>query len=350
MIKTKVNASKKYEILIKRGILDSCGKYIKKAVKGDKALIIADTNTKIYLGKVISSLEKSGFSHIEYIFEAGEKNKSLDNYSKILELAAENKLTRTDFIIALGGGVCGDLSGFAAASYMRGIDFIQIPTTLLAAVDSSVGGKTAVNLKNGKNLAGAFHQPSLVLCDPDTFKTLEDEYFLDGIAEAIKYGILNDKELFDLFFESINNNIEHIISKCTKIKSYYVKKDEFDTAKRQFLNLGHTFGHAIETLSGLSISHGHAVSIGMVIAAKAAYKMGICKEETLILIKSVLEKNNLPTSSPYSAEEIFDAALTDKKRTGSYLTLVLPEKIGKCLLKKVTIDEFKEIVQKGVSQ
>lgn len=350
MIKTKVNASIKYEILIKRGLIDSTGKHIKKVIKGGKALVIADTNTKIYLERVVSSLEKSGFSHIEYIFEAGEQNKSLEEYNKILEFAAENKLTRSDFIIALGGGVCGDLSGFVAASYMRGIKFIQIPTTLLAAVDSSVGGKTAVNLKAGKNLAGAFHQPSLVLCDPDTFSTLEEEYFLDGISESIKYGILQSKELFDMFFESINNNIEQIIAKCTKIKSDYVKKDEFDTAKRQFLNLGHTFGHAIEALSGLTISHGHAVSIGMVIASRAAYKMGICKEETLILTKSVLEKNNLPTVCPYSAEEIFDAALTDKKRTGNVLTIVLPEKIGKCILKKVTIDEFKDIVQKGVSE
>lgn len=350
MIKTKVDASIKYEILIERGIINSCGEHIKNVIPNGTALIIADSNTKIYLDAVKSSLENNGFSCLEYIFRAGESSKSLEEFGKILEFAAKHTLTRSDFIVALGGGVCGDLAGFAAASYMRGIKFVQIPTTLLAAVDSSVGGKTAVNLEGGKNLAGAFHQPSLVITDPDTFKTLDKEYYLDGIAESIKYGVLADKNLFNLFKSNTDEKIDGIIQKCTEIKSSIVSEDEFDNGKRQLLNLGHTFGHAIEKLSSFSISHGHAVAIGMVIAARAAEKCRIAEENTLSEIKTVLKKNSLPTLCPFSAEEIFSAALNDKKRTGGFLTVVLPERIGKCILKKVSIDEFKAITQKGVSE
>lgn len=349
MIKTTVDASIKYDILIERGIINSCGKYIKEVIPSGRALIIADTNTKIYLENVKSSLSENGFSCLEYIFKAGESSKSLDEFGKILEFAASNNLTRSDFIVALGGGVCGDLSGFVAASYMRGIKFVQIPTTLLAAVDSSVGGKTAVNLENGKNLAGAFHQPSLVLTDPDTFKTLDRKYYLDGISESVKYGILCDEKLFEAFYENVDENIENIIGRCTKIKSKLVKEDEFDTGARQLLNLGHTFGHAIEKLSHFKVSHGHAVAIGMVIAARAAESMGLCKEGTLNKLKSILDKNDLPAECPYSAEEIYNGALNDKKRTGGYVTVVLPERIGKCILKKISIEEFKTIVEKGVN-
>ena len=350
MIKTIVDASIKYEILIRRGLLASCGKYIKEILPQGKVLIIADTNTKMYLDTVKTSLIENGFSCIEYIFEAGESSKSIEEYEKILEFAAENTITRSDFIIALGGGVCGDLAGFVAANYMRGIKFVQIPTTLLAAVDSSVGGKTAVNLKGGKNLVGAFHQPSLVITDPDTFETLDKEYYLDGISESIKYGILSSRKLFDKFKSDTSENIEEIIAECTKIKSELVREDEFDTGTRQLLNLGHTFGHAIEKLSNLKVSHGHAVAIGMVMASRAAEKMGICESGILAEVKEILTKNALPTCSPYSAEEIYNAALNDKKRTGGYVTIVLPEKIGKCILKKVSIEEFKTIVEKGAAE
>lgn len=349
MIKTVVNASIKYDILIERGLIRTCGKYIKEVIPSGKALIITDSNAKIYLEPVKRSLEENGFSCIEYVFNAGESSKSIEEFEKILEFAAANGLTRSDFIVALGGGVCGDLSGFAAASYMRGIKFVQIPTTLLAAVDSSVGGKTAVNLKGGKNLAGAFHQPSLVITDPDTFKSLDKEYYLDGVSESIKYGILSDKELFDKFKGNTEENIESIIADCTRIKSKLVSEDEFDTGARQLLNLGHTFGHSIEKLSSLTISHGHAVAIGMVIAARAAEKMGLCEKGTLDEIISILKINSLPTECPFTAEEIYSGALTDKKRTGGYISVVLPEKIGKCILKKVSIEEFRTITEKGVS-
>lgn len=349
MIKTVVDASVKYEILIERGIIGSCGKYIKEVIPSGKALIIADTNTKLYLDTVKASLTENGFECLEYIFKAGESSKSIEEFGKILEFAASNALTRSDFIVALGGGVCGDLSGFVAASYMRGIKFVQIPTTLLAAVDSSVGGKTAVNLESGKNLVGAFHQPSLVITDPDTFKTLDKEYYLDGISESVKYGILSDKKLFDIFKTDTEENLEAIIGECTRIKSELVKEDEFDTGARQLLNLGHTFGHAIEKLSSLTISHGHAVAIGMVIAARAAMRCGICDTGVLEEVISILKKNGLPTECPYTAEEIYSSALTDKKRTGGFVTVVLPEKIGKCILKKVSVEEFKTIVEKGVN-
>ncbi len=350
MLKTSVSASVNYDILIEKGLLFRSGAYIKEVIPCGKALIVADSNTKIYLDRVKTSLEENGFSVFSHIVEAGEKSKSIKEFSNILEFAAKNNILRSDFFVALGGGVVGDLTGFASASYMRGTRYVQIPTTLLAAVDSSVGGKTAINLESGKNLAGAFHQPSLVLTDTDTFKTLDKEVFSDGIAESVKYGILFDRNLFDIFKEGIDGKIEEIIKRCTEIKSALVSKDEFDRGTRQFLNLGHTFGHAIEKLSGFKISHGSAVAIGMVIASRAAERLLISKENLTDEIISVLKNNGLPTACPYNAEEIFSAALTDKKRLGDFITLVLPEEIGKCVLKTVSIEEFKDITEKGVCE
>ena len=350
MLKTTVCASSKYDILIKRGILKDCGRYIKDIISPCKALIIADDNTDKFYGKIVlNSLKENGFSVIEYVFPAGEQSKSVENLESISEFAAVNHLTRSDVIIALGGGVCGDLSGFVASVYLRGIPFIQIPTTLLAAVDSSVGGKVAVNLKNGKNLMGAFHQPSLVIMDPDVFKTLPSSFYKDGIAESIKYGILEDKNLFDMFKGDTTSVIEETIKKCTEIKSRIVSNDEFDKGERQLLNLGHTFGHAIEILSGFSITHGHAVAIGTVIVSKAAEKMNISQKGTTDEIVSVYSKCGLPTSCPYGKDEILNIALKDKKRNRNEITLVLPEKVGKCILHKINIRDLEEFIEKGLS-
>ena len=348
MVKTLVNASVKYEILTERGILSRCGELVAAVLDKCRLLIITDDNVdRLYAKTVIASLEENGFSCIKYVFPHGEKNKSMENFEKILEFATENRLTRSDAIVALGGGVCGDLAGFTAASYLRGIKFIQIPTTFLAAIDSSVGGKTAVNLKSGKNLAGAFHQPSMVIIDPDTFKTLEPHYYSDGTAEAVKYGILTDEDLFE-HFKSREIDIETVIAKCTKIKSGIVERDEFENGERKLLNLGHTFGHAIEKLSGLTVTHGHAVAIGMMIAARSAEAFGICEKGVSEKIEEVLRLNGLPYKTKYSAEEIYSVSLNDKKRSGNSITVVLPEKIGKCCLKKLTLDEYREYVIKGI--
>lgn len=348
MIKTTVDASIKYDILTERRILSRAGDFIKDVIPECRILMITDDNVdKFYAKTVTDSLETNGYSVMKYVFPHGENNKSIENFERILEFAAENHLTRSDAIVALGGGVCGDLAGFVAASYLRGIKFVQIPTTYLAAIDSSVGGKTAVNLKNGKNLAGAFHQPSIVIIDPDTFKTLEKDYYNDGTAEAVKYGVLMDEELFE-HFKNKDIDIEMVISKCTKIKSDIVGEDEFENGVRKLLNLGHTFGHAIEKLSGLTISHGHAVAIGMVIAARGAEKCGICENGVTDRIIEVLKINDLPTDTEYRLEEMYSASLNDKKRTGDTITVVLPEKIGKCILKKLSIDEYREFLKEGL--
>ena len=252
-------------------------------------------------------------------------------------------ITRSDALVALGGGVCGDMAGFAASCYLRGIKFIQIPTTFLAAIDSSVGGKTAVNLDCGKNLMGAFYQPSLVICDIDTFKTLPDEVFADGIAEAVKYGVIFDKALF----ESVSRdkslwNLTETVKRCVEIKADIVNADERDTGIRQLLNFGHTIGHAVEKNSDYEITHGHAVSIGMVIVA------GFVDNSIADEIAGVCIKHNLPVWCRYSAEQLFAVALSDKKRTGDYITLVVPEKIGKCVLKKIPASELAGCIEKGI--
>ena len=257
---------------------------------------------------------------------------------------AERELTRADFVVALGGGVVGDLAGFAAACYMRGIDCVQAPTTLLAAVDSSVGGKTAVDLPMGKNLVGAFHQPKLVLCDTDVIAKLPQPLLRDGAAEMIKCGVLRDEELFRAMADgSWRNDLEDAIARCVSIKRDYVDEDEFDNGARQFLNLGHTFGHAVEKSTGFTLSHGQCVAIGMVMAFRAA---GVPEDELL----RALENCGLPTASPCGLDELCAAAMLDKKRRGGAVTLVLPEKIGKCALKRVPVAELRDWFERGMGE
>ena len=220
---------------------------------------------------------------------------------------------RDDVIIALGGGVVGDLAGFVSSTYLRGIKFVQIPTTLLAAVDSSVGGKTAIDLKAGKNLAGAFYQPQVVLCDYSTLDTLPEEVFNDGCAEVIKYGVIASEELFEKCFKGIKENIEDIIYECVRIKRDIVAKDEFDIGMRQLLNYGHTIGHAIEACSNYEITHGSAVAIGMILITKAAVKLDICGENTLIRLEKLIKLCGLPYDTHYGVSELYEIMLSDKK-------------------------------------
>ncbi len=349
MEKVQVNASVKYEVLIGGGLLDTCGGLIKNVANPQVlAVITDDTVNGLYGERVVKSLNNSGFKVVKYVFPHGEESKSAENFVNILEFLAENHLTRSDMIVALGGGVVGDIAGFCASAYLRGIKFIQIPTTLLAAVDSSVGGKTAINLKAGKNLAGAFHQPSLVICDTDTFSTLPQDIYSCGVAEAIKYGVITDENLFAEMLGDYRKNIDKTVARCIEIKSRIVEEDEFDTGTRQLLNLGHTIGHAVEKCSNFAISHGHGVAIGMVIVARGTEKMGVCPKGTAQAIISALKKCDLPTECPYSAGELLSVALSDKKRSGSYITLVLPEKIGKCILKKIPTDSLEDFIEKGL--
>lgn len=347
MKSVRVPASKEYEVIIGSGIISTLGEKCVSLLGKRRCVVITDSNVApLWLDKAVDSLEKSGIDVITYIFPAGEESKSAKTLFDILEFMADNRLTRTDFAVALGGGVTGDMTGLAASLYLRGIPFVQVPTTLLAAVDSSVGGKTAVNLTAGKNLMGAFYQPSLVVCDTDTFSTLSPEIFADGMAEVIKYGVIFDGELFDAVKHgNIKDNTENIIARCVELKRDVVEKDEFDKGDRQLLNFGHTMAHSIEKLSNFEISHGSAVAIGMVIAAKASIALGWSDEDCTDGIIEANRNNDLPCECTFSPEELANAALSDKKRAGGEITFVVPKKIGECVLKKIPVDVLKKIAR-----
>ncbi len=315
-----------------------------------KAVIVTDDKVAdLYLKKVKASFVSSGYETVEFVFQNGEQSKNIDILTQILEFMAENHITRSDMVVALGGGVTGDMAGFAAAVFLRGIRFVQIPTTLLAMVDSSVGGKTAIDLKAGKNLAGAFYQPSLVLCDYDALDTLEAKTFAEGMAEVIKYGVIFDKNLFDLVKNGdVKSDIEKIIARCVELKRDVVQSDEHDKGERQLLNFGHTIGHAVEKCSCFNISHGEAVAIGMVIVAKASFDFGWSEENCTEEITEALVRNLLPIKTDFSAQELFDVTLNDKKRAGGEISLVIPHSIGKCVLKKVPVEQVFDFIKSGI--
>ena len=350
MKRITVNASRSYEIIIGGGLLSSAGEYCRDALGGACRLcLLTDDNVApLYLKTIKTSLTCGGFDTVEFIIPHGEASKSTNTLVELVEFMAENRLTRSDALVALGGGVVGDLGGFAAAVYLRGIRFIQMPTTLLAAVDSSVGGKTAVDLKAGKNLMGAFSQPSLVLCDYKTLDTLSPEIFADGCAEVIKYGVINDREFFDSLKKGIREQIEDVIASCVQNKADIVENDEFDKGQRQLLNLGHTVGHAIEVCSELKISHGSAVAIGMVIVMRAACKEGLCDPRQLDELIEVVSGAGLPTKCEYTAEELAAVATADKKRSGNEISLVIPYGIGDSRLYKLQIEKLCEFIAKGL--
>ncbi len=346
----KVSASKEYNVHIGKGLLDNVGEMLCQIKKPCRAVIVSDdTVFSLYGERVRASLEKSGYTVYDFVFPHGEKSKSLESFAEILEFCAEKSITRTDLLVALGGGVTGDLTGFAAASYLRGVDFVQIPTTLLSMVDSSVGGKTAVNLKAGKNLCGAFYQPIAVFADTQTLSTLSQENFSEGCAEVIKYGMILDGEFLSfLKNNSIKENVEYVIKRCVEIKRDVVARDEFDNGERALLNFGHTVGHAIEKCSGLQISHGNAVGIGMVIVTRASYKRGFVNKDFTSMLIDILKTNSVPTSCSFSAEELYAGALNDKKRNLDTISLVVPKEYGLCKIQKVSVDELKEFIKAGL--
>ncbi len=353
MKRITVNASSSYEILIGQDLLEKAGESCRTALKGVcRTCIVSDSRVApLYLDTVKKSLEVSGFEVLSFVFPEGEGSKNTSTLIELLEFLAENRLTRADALVALGGGVVGDLCGFAAAVYLRGVPFVQIPTTLLAAVDSSVGGKTGVDLNAGKNLAGAFHQPSLVLCDTKTLDTLAPEIFSDGCAEVIKYGVINDRSFFDhLKNRGVRQNLEEVIAVCVQNKAEVVASDEFDRGSRQLLNLGHTVGHAIELCSNLKISHGSAVAMGMVIVTRAAVSMGVCPAKDLEDLISCLRAEGLPVDCPFTAEELTRVATADKKRSGNTITLVIPYGIGDSRLEKISVDKLSDFIAKGLTK
>jgi len=345
-----VNASTHYDIHIGPGILSNLVPWIRELKHVQKICLVSDSNVfPLYGPRISAMLESESFFSTAFVFPAGEDNKNIDTYLALLEHLTMHQFTRSDIVIALGGGVVGDVAGFAAATYLRGVRYIQIPTTLLAAVDSSVGGKTAVDLPAGKNLVGAFHQPSLVLCDTDLLDTLSEDVFRDGCAEVIKYAILYDPELFThLERHGLSFNRGSVITRCIQWKRDAVVTDEFDNGIRKKLNLGHTVGHAIEKKSGYTVSHGQAVSIGISIIARSAVRIGLCPQEDSNRIVALLTMFGLPTSTTITPEELLHAALSDKKRHGEMIDLIIPNQIGDCAITSVSIDQMTEIIRAGI--
>lgn len=333
-----LNTSSPYDIHIGPGILEHAVDYISNVLSSKKTIVVTDSNVYLLYGcKLCNSLAAHGYEYDTFVFPAGEQSKNLHTLSNLLEFLAAHQLTRSDFIIALGGGVTGDITGFAASVYARGISFVQIPTTLLSAVDASVGGKTAVNLTAGKNLAGSFHQPALVLTDTSIMKALPNHLLSEGAAEIIKCGVLQDAALFDLMCrEDWMEHLPEAILRSLEIKRFYVTEDEKDLGLRKFLNLGHTFGHAIEKLSRYSIPHGYAVAIGTAMAASA--QKDLCKK--------IIQANTncrLPSTTAYDAKQLAEAALLDKKRNGTQVDLILAEEIGRCKMVSLPVENLESL-------
>ncbi len=341
-----VTTERTYDILIGHDILQSCGEFIRECIKPCKVCLVTDSRVNtLYADTVITSLADNGYTTTKVVFPEGEHSKNVSTYSNILESMAEEAFSRSDLIIALGGGVVGDLSGFAAATYLRGIDYIQIPTTYLAAVDSSVGGKTGVNLISGKNLAGAFWQPSMVICDYATFNTLDEATLLDGASEAIKSGMIMEKPLID---KVLQKDYGKVIERCVSIKKSVVEADERDTGMRQLLNFGHTIGHGIEKLSSYRISHGHAVAMGMVAESRSAFRMGLTEFDAGDFLAETLTQCGFDLTLAYTASDLYKYAKNDKKIRGNSISMVIPEAVGKCRLQKISLSELEKFIEAGL--
>lgn len=324
-----------YDIIIEKGIINNLANEIKEVFKGNKIFILTDKNVDNFYGDiVIKELEAAGYDTKKLVLEAGEETKAFFTLPKVYDELLNFKLTRSDLILTLGGGVIGDLGGFVASTYLRGVPFIQCPTTLLAQVDSSVGGKVGVDLDRGKNLVGSFYHPKKVIIDPNVLETLSERVFNDGMAEVIKYGCIKDEEFFYKLLnykdkEEVMKNIEYIIHNCCKIKKEVVENDERDTGERMKLNFGHTIGHALEQYYNYSkYTHGEAVAIGMYEITKISESSGETEKGTADIIKNILIKYNLPYKLDVDISEIREAMKLDKKNINKKLNLIFIDKIG----------------------
>ena len=346
----RVRVSKEYNVKIGANLLTTLGQEAAALIKGRRAALVSDSNVWPLYGEVAeTSLKDAGFTVSSFVFPHGEASKNGETYLRLLEFLAENQITRTDCLIALGGGVVGDMTGFAAATYLRGVSYIQVPTTLLAMVDSSVGGKTAIDLPAGKNLAGAFCQPVVVLCDIQTLDTLPEEIFRDGCAEVIKYGVLYDEELIaELYHKGIAFDRQKVIAQCVAHKRNVVEADEFDTGDRQYLNLGHTVGHAIEKASNYSVSHGRAVAIGICIVARSVVKDKIANGFDCEWIVETIKRVGLPTTTDIPPEILAQNALSDKKRQDDFIRVIAPDHVGECWPHSVFVDQLPDFIKRGI--
>ena len=348
-----VKASQEYDVVIGPGLVNKVGEFAGEVAKGaTKALIVSDTNVApLYLDKVKTSLEAAGIEVHQYIFEAGEQSKNINSIAGMWGVMALAGFTRTDVVVALGGGVAGDMSGFAAASFLRGIKVIQIPTSLLAMVDACVGGKTGIDLPQGKNLVGAFKQPAIVIEDTDLLTTLSDDIFTEGMAEVIKYALIMDTKLYDILRKnaddgkamSLRNDLElltEVVYMCVSDKAYVINNDEFDNGLRQTLNYGHTVGHVIERNSNFSLAHGVCVAKGMGIFIDACVKAGTCEQDEADKMKDLIAAYGLPVADDITAEDAVSGAMNDKKKRGNTLSIIIVNKIGQAEIVKKTPDEF----------
>lgn len=332
-----------YDIEIAAGLLLQVGAKVAKLLpKARKAAIISDTNVApLYADKLQKSLEDAGLAVCQIIIKAGEQSKNMQVLSDVLEQLAASGMTRSDVVLTLGGGVVGDLGGFAAASFMRGVAFVQIPTSVLAQIDSSVGGKVAVDLKAGKNLAGAFYQPKAVFIDTELLATLSTRFLHDGLAEAIKYGCIKDAALFEKIAayaddDALLADIGSIVAACCAIKARIVEQDEFDTGLRMLLNFGHTLGHAVEQHFGYShFTHGEGVAIGMYQLTARTEAMGLTPQGTAERIRAVLTKYNLPCDAGVEKSLLLDTMAKDKKKNGNSITLIVLKQLGEGALQKI---------------
>ena len=340
-----------YKILIEKGLVSKVGEYVRKVTSAKKAFLISDSNVMPLYGNIVSdSLKAGGFEVSAFSFEAGEKSKTLDTITQMVYAMCSSGIGRTDIVVALGGGVVGDMAGFASAIYLRGIDFVQIPTTLLSQVDSSVGGKTGCDIDYGKNLVGAFHNPKLVLIDADTLKTLPQKFMNDGLGEVIKYGAIKSSKLFKNLEECENfeDISEKTITECVEIKRQVVQKDFTEKGERMLLNFGHTVAHAIEKFENFEgMAHGEAVGVGMLAITRASEKAGYTEKGSAIRIEKLLEKFSLPTKAAVSADKITDIMLFDKKRRGSKINLVLLKKIGVSFVEPMESEKLKAFFLEG---
>ncbi|MCI8808689.1 MAG: 3-dehydroquinate synthase [Oscillibacter sp.] len=352
----RVNTARPYDIQIGQGLLEQAGERCRAALPraGKIAVVTDSTVAPLYLETVADSLRAAGFQVFCQTVPAGEGSKNTASLSALWESFMEFGLTRTDAVAALGGGMVGDLAGFAAATILRGIDYVQIPTTLLAQVDSSVGGKVAIDLQAGKNLAGAFWQPSLVLMDTDTLRTLPDRDFSSGMAEVIKYGCIADRAFFDFLTahasrEAILAEIESVLYTCCDIKRKVVEEDERDTGLRMILNFGHTVGHAYERMGNYETwTHGEAVAAGMCAAVQIGFGLGVSggDDSGIQELMDLLEAFHLPTQIPLDTSEAWNAVVEavglDKKGTGDELTMIFLKRMGEALPVKQKKDSVLE--------
>ena len=350
MTTIRVEASKTYEVQIGAGLLAQLPTQIRARRNSAQLALVTDSHVApLYADAVEQSLRRGGFAAARFVFPAGERSKCSATWLELLDFLAAHRFTRTDAIVALGGGVVGDLAGFAAATYLRGVPLIQVPTTLLATVDSSVGGKTAIDLPAGKNLVGAFYQPDLVVCDTKTLDTLPDEIFADGCAEVIKYGILGSPTLLAHLLEAGPAfDRDRVIAECVAMKRDVVDADEQEHGARQLLNLGHTAAHGIEACSNFAVSHGRAVGAGLAIISRAAAARGYCTAETARQVEQVLRRFGLPVTTPFSAAQLTQYALSDKKRAGDTITLIVPREIGRCDRVAVPVSELEDWLEAGL--